>query len=88
MSGFNIDVATFARIHEKGTPTIGMVPCHFKVTIGVIPAGNQNRRKWQRFTRKWRKIMGEPWQNLGLADAVELVLCQSPLLRQALASVS
>ena len=28
-----------------------------------------------------------PWQSLGLSDAVELVLCQSPLLRQALASV-
>lgn len=28
-----------------------------------------------------------PWQDLGLADAVEVVLCQSPLLRQALASV-
>ena len=32
-------------------------------------------------------VTDAPWQALGLADAVELVLCQSPLLRQALASV-
>lgn len=32
-------------------------------------------------------VTDAPWHALGLADAVALVLCQSPLLRQSLASV-
>ena len=33
-------------------------------------------------------VADTPWHSLGLSDAVELVLCQSPALRQALATVT
>jgi outer membrane protein len=38
-------------------------------------------------TRCVNPVVDTPWQSLGLADAVELVLCQSPALRQSLAGV-
>ena len=47
----------------------------------------QPRRWLPDQTRCANPVAEAPWQSLGLADAVELVLCQSPLLRQALASV-
>ena len=58
-------------------------------SAGASPSVMAQPQQWlPNQARCANPVADAPWQNLGLADAVELVLCQSPSLRQALASVS
>ncbi len=60
----------------------------FASASGIAPTVLTQPQQWlPDQSRCANPVTEAPWQNLGLADAVELMLCQSPLLRQALASV-